>query len=148
MATAEETIKNGANAAGKGFKPSFGLLLNVGMNLPGYFDYRAEGKGRLNSLAHTAFDMILPEFLGWKLTLGFQLAEALPGAAVGGLQKVAQVGREYERAARDQSPFRTNTFVDSQQIYTMRQAGMALAEQSKYQLHQTMMGNEARFMHR
>lgn len=114
----------------------------------GYFDNRAEGKSRLSSLAHAAYDMVLPEFLGWKTQAGLALAGALPKMAIEGYDWLAKTSREYERGVMDQSPFRTNTFVDSEQIYTMRQAGMALAEQSKYALQQTLMGNEARYMHR
>ena len=120
-------------------------LFNFGST---YFDQRAEGESRLGSLAYASKELILPEFLGWKTHMALGLAPALAKGVVSGLEGLAQTGREYERAARDQRPFRNNTFVDSQQIYTMRQAGLALAEQSKYSLQQTLIGNEAEYMHR
>ena len=39
-------------------------------------------------------------------------------------------------------------FMDTQQLATMRQAGMELAKMSQYNLQQSMMGNEAQYMHR
>lgn len=143
----------GSNPHGKkGLIAGFGGPLGFGLAtytaFSGYKEAREEGHGRLSSAAHAATDLILPEFLGWKTHLALGAASFLPKAAVQGMQTVAQLGREYERSVRDQSPFRSNTFVDSQQIYTMRQAGVALAEQSKYSLQQTLIGNEARYMHR
>ncbi len=144
---------NGPKPPGKkGLVAGFGGPLGFGLAawtaVSSYSDARDEGHGRLSSAAHAATELILPEFLGWKTKLLLDFASFAPKAAIQGMQSVAQVGREYERAARDQSPFRTNTFVDSQQIYTMRQAGVALAEQSKYSLQQTLIGNEAKYMHR
>ena len=52
------------------------------------------------------------------------------------------------RQTQNQMPFNAHTFVDGQQIYTMRQAGMALAQKAKYQVQAAQMGNEAQFMHR
>ena len=113
-----------------------------------YREHRDEGKTRLSSAAHAAYDLILPEFLGWKAHAFLTAATALPKMAIESGVNLSQTARQYEQAVRDQSPFQNNTFVDSQQIYTMRQAGMALAEQSKYALQQTLIGNEARYMHR
>lgn len=144
----KEPLTDPGTQASKGFGKWFGLGLNAYFGLSSYMEHREQGEGRLSSAAHGAFDLVLPEFLGWKMMAGLWAAEAVPSMLVSGAQKISQMGREYERAVRDQSPFRTNTFVDSQQIYTMRQAGMALAEQSKYALQQTLIGNEARYMHR
>ncbi len=80
--------------------------------------------------------------------IGYELVKAAPGAALSAGQYISTTMRQLEREGQNMAPFRTNTFVDSQQIYTMRQAGMALAEQSKYALQQSLMGDEARFMHR
>ena len=45
-------------------------------------------------------------------------------------------------------PFANATFVDTKQAYTMRQAGMQLAEASKYNLQQSLLGNEATSMYK
>ena len=44
------------------------------------------------------------------------------------------------------APFSNATFVDTQQAYTMRQAGMQMAQASRYNLQQTLLGNEAQYM--
>lgn len=127
-------------------------LFNLAVS--GYFGYdtykeeRAQGNSRLGALGKATMDFVLPELLGFKAYLAYEAVKALPGAALSAGQYISQQGRIMERNARDQAPFKANTFVDSQQIYTMRQAGMALAEQSKYALQQSLMGDEARFMHR
>jgi len=113
-----------------------------------YSDYRQEGRGMLSSAGSAVFDAALPELMGFGPYLAYEGISHAPSMVIGGAQFVARQSRELERATRDQSPFRNNTFVDSQQIYTMRQAGLALAEQSKYALQHSLMGDEARFMHR
>ena len=52
-----------------------------------------------------------------------------------------------DRANRN-IPFSNATFVDTKQAYTMRQAGMQLAQASKYNLQQAMLGNEASMMYK
>ena len=47
-----------------------------------------------------------------------------------------------------QKPFANSTFVDTQQTYTMRQAGMNLARQGQYAMQQAMLGDEARMTYR
>ena len=37
-------------------------------------------------------------------------------------------------------------FNDTEQAYTMRQAGMAIAKRSRYNINQAMLGNEAKYM--
>lgn len=142
------TIAKGFQTAGKIWDNGGKHALFGFMAIDSYLDYRKEGRGRLNAAGHAALDFVLPELMGMGAYIGFQAASAAPGLLINGAQTIAQTGRQYERGIQDQSPFRTNTFVDSQQIYTMRQAGMALAEQSKYALQQSLMGDEARFMHR
>ena len=39
-------------------------------------------------------------------------------------------------------------FMDTQQLATMRQSGMELAKMSQYRLEQTLMGNEAKYLHK
>lgn len=113
-----------------------------------YKDYRAEGQTRLGALGHATLDFVLPELMGIVPYIGYEFVKAAPGAALSAGQYISTTMRQLEREGQNMAPFRTNTFVDSQQIYTMRQAGMALAEQSKYALQQSLMGDEARFMHR
>ena len=113
-----------------------------------YKEERAQGNSRIGALGKAAMEFVLPELMGVGGYMMFEAARVLPGAIYNGAQSMSQQVRRMEQETRNQAPFRSNTFVDSQQIYTMRQAGMALAEQSKYALQQTLMGDEARFMHR
>lgn len=53
-----------------------------------------------------------------------------------------------QQSAQGQVPFANASFRDQPQFATMRQAGMALAKKSEYNLQQAQLGNEARFMHR
>ena len=39
-------------------------------------------------------------------------------------------------------------FMDTQQLATMRQSGMEMAKMANYNLQQTLMGNEATYLHR
>ena len=134
--------------AGAVLGKAVGYGVPIAFGIDSYIDERKQGNTRLGSLGNAITSFVLPEVMGVGGYLLYEGVKALPGAVVGGAQFIERQGRELTRAGRDQSPFRTNTFVDSQQIYTMRQAGMALAEQSKYALQQTLMGDEARFMHR
>lgn len=45
-------------------------------------------------------------------------------------------------------PFSGSSFMDNKNYATMRQAGMAQAKKSEFTLQQSMMGNEARYLHR
>ena len=126
----------------------FNLALSSYFAYDTYKEERAQGNSRLGALGKATLDFVMPEILGPWGYIGYELTKAAPGLIYNGAQTMSQQVRQMERNVRDQSPFRANTFVDSQQIYTMRQAGMALAEQSKYALQQSLMGDEARFMHR
>jgi len=117
----------------------------------GYMDYsdsRAQGKNVTESLAGASIEFILPEIMSLPMYLGYTLAPAVAEGAMNAYESTMMNMRLMDKQSRNVTPFRSNTFVDGPQIYTMRQAGMALAQKSKYQLQQTMMGNEARYLHR
>lgn len=147
---AEQITSNPVEATKKFWTGSrlFNLAVSGYSGYDTYKEERAQGNSRLGALGKATMDFVLPELLGFKAYLAYEAVKALPGAALNAGQYISQQGRIMERNTRDQTPFKANTFVDSQQIYTMRQAGMALAEQSKYALQQSLMGDEARFMHR
>lgn len=117
----------------------------------GYLDFstaRDEGEGIVSSLGSAALGFALPELMGVGPFVAMNLAMELPSMVVEAGQTVNKQIRDVERSMKDQRPFQTKTFIDGPQIYTMRQAGMALAKKSNYSLQQTMMGNEAEFLHR
>lgn len=132
--------------------PSLGTAFNVGTGvLFGYMEYadqRDRGNGVIQSAASAGLEAVLPELMGTPLYLAGQAVNASIDIGMSVYDNLQQQKRQLDKASRNQMPFKNYTFVDSPQIYTMRQAGMALAQQSKYKLQQTMMGNEAQYLHR
>lgn len=115
--------------------------------IPGYFAVsefnrsREAGKGVVPSLANAAVDFALSEALGWKYML-LGLAQAAPQIATGAYNSIDQLSRQGSMNGVS-TPFANSRFRDSQPAYTMRQYGMQLAQNSRYSLEQTLMGNEA-----
>ena len=120
----------------------------LGLGTSGYFalnDYSAqrdEGSGVISSAATAAGSLILGYALPWYVYMGLQVAAAAPGIAVDTYDALSQKSRQLQRSARN-VPFQNATFLDSQQTYTMRQAGMHIAKQGKYAAQAAMLGNEA-----
>lgn len=118
-----------------------GLGMNAYFGISEYGDKRAEGNGVIHSALSAAGDMALG-YLSMPLLLAKDALPALAGAGVDVYYGIQQYGRSLQRQNRN-TPFQNATFVDSQQTYTMRQAGMNLARQGQYAAQQTTMGNEA-----
>ena len=118
-----------------------GLLLND------YSSRRDEGDSVLSAAFGAAAQQGLAMATGFKGYMAFELLRN-SGVIVDALESLSAQRRAYYANEQYQAPFRTNTFVDNEQLYTMRQAGMELAKQAKYKQVATMMGNEARYMHR
>ena len=118
-----------------------GLLLND------YSSRRDEGDSVLSAAFGAAAQQGLAMATGFKGYMAFELLRN-SGVIVDALESLSAQRRAYYANEQYQAPFRTNTFVDNEQLYTMRQAGMELAKQAKYKQVAAMMGNEARYMHR
>lgn len=144
----QKGAKNVTEKAAKKSGSLLGSAFSVGMPL--YFgaqEYkmaREEGNGVLMSGARAIGDFAVSEMMGWGY-LGLQLAPLIPKGAVGLAESLNSMSRNMNRAATS-GPFSNATFNDNQQTYTMRQAGMQLAQASKYNLQQTLMGNEAQYL--
>ena len=109
-----------------------------------YKDARERGRGKLTSLATAGTEFALGELMGaWYLP--YQLAKSAPSMVVGGLEGMAKMQRSMNKTSR-QVPFQNATFKDYSQAMTMRQAGMQMAQASRYNLQQTLMGNEAQYL--
>lgn len=106
-----------------------------------YDESRQAGDGVIRSGLAAAGDLALG-FLSPTLMIAKDALPAAVEAGVDGYYKMAAYGRQLQRQDRN-TPFQNATFVDSQQTYTMRQAGMNLARQGQYAAQQTTMGNEA-----
>ena len=118
-----------------------GLLLND------YYTRRDEGNSALSAAFGAVAEQGLAMATGFKGYMAFELLSN-SGVIVDALESFSAQRRAYYANEQYQAPFRTNTFVDNEQLYTMRQAGMELAKQAKYRQIATLMGNEARYMHR
>lgn len=109
-----------------------------------YKDARERGRGKLTSLATAGTEFALGELMGaWYFP--YQLAKSAPSMVVGGLEGMAKMQRSMNKTSR-QVPFQNATFKDYRQAMTMRQAGMQMAQASRYNLQQTLMGNEAQYL--
>lgn len=127
---------------------SAGTIAGVGINgafaLSDYKDARQQGHGRVGSVAKAASTFAMGEVMGmWMLP--YQLAASAPQMAVSAIEGIGKYQRQMNRDAR-RVPFNNATFNDYKQAYTMRQAGMQIAQNSQYNLQQTLMGNEANYL--
>lgn len=111
-----------------------------------YKDTREEGKGVVGSVAKAGIMFATGEVLGGAM-LPIMLAKSAPQLAVNAIESTQRMTRQMNSVQRIQT-FGDAQFMDTQQLATMRQAGMELAKMSQYNLQQSMMGNEAQYMHR
>lgn len=123
------------------------LLASGYFGVSAYNTARDEGNGTVASFASGAMEAALPMVVGNVGYLAYIAATELPSAGVSAIESYGQYGRNLARNS-NQAPFRNAQFAETQGTYTMRQAGMALAQKSKYSLQQTTLGNEAQYMHR
>ena len=111
-----------------------------------YSEQRREGTGKLSSTLYAGGEMLAWEFAP-HVMMATQLITGLPNAAWSAYNFQRDFRRKLGQEQQN-TPFGTANFMDTQQNYTMRQAGMAIAQQSNYATQRAMLGNEARFMAR
>lgn len=114
----------------------------------GMMDYnsaRNEGKGVAESAIQAVGTQVFYDTVGIIPGMALTALPAVPKAAIGIGESLSAMSRNMNRGALNR-PFANATFVDTPQAYTMRQAGMQLAQASKYNLQQTLLGNEAQYM--
>lgn len=126
------------------------IVFNGGLGLYSgvdeYQEKREEGSSVIGAAASSIVDFALP-MISMKLFLGYQAAKAIPGMAIDGAMAIEQQDRKLRRMNRQQA-FTNASFSDTDQYHTMRQAGMAIAQRSRYNTEQAMIGNEAKYMMR
>jgi hypothetical protein len=113
----------------------------------GYSHARDEGHGVIGSMAKGATDAFLIDLIGWKMYIGGAALMAAPKMIASGYESLNTQAKDMSRAG-SAAPFSGNTFVDSEQVYTMRQAGMEMMGQSSHNVKTAVLGNEAQMMHR
>lgn len=119
-----------------------GTLLNGYFALQEYNDNRNEGGTVLGSAFEAAGDLALGALMGPFKYMAATMLPSLASGAVSAYDAYDKYGRQLQKNRRNK-PFQNATFVDSQQTYTMRQAGLNLARQGQMAAQQTTFGNEA-----
>ena len=134
---------------GKGLTP--GNVISIGMSAMAavntYKEKRSEGKGVASSAIRAASSAVVAEMLGMPGQLALAAAQTVPAAIMGAGEHLYQENRRMNSAA-NYAPLGGATFEDNQQLATMRQSGMELAKMAQYNLEQTLMGAEAKHLHR
>ena len=122
----------------------------TGVNILGaigdYKSYRRQGDNVISAGVKTAAKFAIDEALGlWAIPIA--IVKNTPGAIIKGADMLYKENRKMNSAAGQQI-FGNAQFLDTQQLATMRQSGMEMAKMSQYNLQQTLMGNEATYLHR
>ena len=112
-----------------------------------YKESRAEGKGMVSSAARAGATAIAAEVMGPATAVAVMGARALGNAAVEAGDMLYKESRRMNSMSNF-TPLGGVNFQDSQELATMRQSGMELAKMSQYNLEQTLMGAEAKHLHR
>ena len=141
-----EEIKN---FSAKNLLKKHGLnsAINFVATLNDFKESRREGDGVLKSVAKAGVNFAVGEALGFWGTTAFYAANNLPRLAVKTAENLNKMERQMNSVTRVQ-PFADAQFQDTQQLATMRQSGMEMAKMAQYNLQQTLMGNEATYMHK
>ena len=143
--------KTGSGAVGSAWAGLKGNRMWLGVNLwagtSGYRMARDQGSGVGGSLARGVTNALLIDFVGAPLYFAGMAATGIPKAAVRGYESVTHRQRELGRFSLNR-PFQHANFVDHEQVYTMRQAGMAMGQRSGMGVQQAMLGGEAAHYHR
>ena len=87
------------------------------------------------------------EILGPGGFVALTAAQTIPKAVIGGADALYKEHRRMNSASNF-VPLGGVNFQDSQELATMRQSGMELAKMSQYNLEQSLMGAEAKHLHR
>lgn len=139
-ATLSHALKGNKNAM-------IGGVFSGVMAISDYKDSRREGKTVIESAGSAAFEFAKGEILGMKGMLALGAVKGIPKLAVGAYNEVQSINRSMNNLQRF-TPFSDSQFADTQQLATMRQSGMEMAKMANYNLQQTLMGTEAKYLHR
>lgn len=129
-------------------KDNPGRAFNVGISAPfavmDYQDAKDNGSSTIGAAASAGFDMVLGMALSLPQYIGYMVATEAPAAALEGYSAYSAASRQLGRDQRNLA-FQSMAFSDTEQTYTMRQAGMAQAQKSKYNMQAAMLGHEAKY---
>ena len=148
---AEEVAEGAVNVGNPYFKQVFngrnlGAVLNLGFAINDFNEARDAGDGVIKAGVKAGAQFVAGEMLGgWMFPV--MLAKQVPTMAISAIEGTQKITRQMNSTGRIQT-FGEAQFQDTQQLATMRQAGMELAKMSQYNLQQSIMGNEAQYMHK
>lgn len=112
-----------------------------------YKQSKAEGKSTGSALIRAGGAAVAGEVLGIPGTIALTVAQTAPKAIIAGADVLYKEHRRMNSASNF-VPLGGVNFQDSQELATMRQSGMELAKMSQYNLEQSLMGAEAKHLHR
>lgn len=112
-----------------------------------YKEARAEGKSAGSAAIRAGASAVAAEVLGPLGSTALMAAQVAPKAIVAGADALYKEHRRMNSASNF-VPLGGVNFQDSQELATMRQSGMELAKMSQYNLEQSLMGAEAKHLHR
>lgn len=112
-----------------------------------YKEARAEGKSAGSAAIRAGASAVAAEVLGPLGSTALMAAQVAPKIVTEGANALYT---EYRRmnSASNFVPLGGVNFQDSQELATMRQSGMELAKMAQYNLEQSLMGAEAKHLHR
>ena len=110
-----------------------------------YQEAREAGDSKFIAAGQAVGEFAMASFMGLTPYLAFEAVTSAPTLAVDAAHEVGMRGRKMQVENTNRA-FQNSSFSDTEQIYTMRQAGMAIAQKSRYNTQQAMLGNEAKYM--
>ncbi len=128
------------------FMDKLGTMGNIIGAVSDYKNARREGHGVASSALRAGAQFVLGEALGWWV-IPYEIMKHVPGGIIKGTEALYKENRRMNSAANNQL-FGGVQFQDTQQLATMRQSGMEMAKMAQYNLQQTLMGQEATYLHR
>lgn len=140
-------IRETGKIAKKNLGGTVGLAATTYSGVASYNDARNNGSGVIGAAAQGITDALIIDLIGWPAYLAWQGAAGLGSLGKQAFIQSNEMAREYSRLGTA-GPFSTATHVDTEQSYTMRQAGISQIQQNMFNTKKAVMGNEAMFMHR
>jgi len=124
---------------------TFNAAMTGAFGIMDYDDARKEGDSVPLALMKAGSSAVMMNMLGFGGYLAFEAATSAPGMAYDFAKWQSRYRRQLGAEMKQQA-FQQAQFQDTQETYTMRQAGMAIASRSRYNTQQAMLGNEAMYM--
>ncbi len=125
---------------------ALGVAFDAFIGYSAYSEAKEQGDSTGWAATKGASEIAMLKLMSVPLYLGYEAASNLPGLAAKGITQLGIMSRANANPYPGRA-FGNAAYFDSQQNYTMRQAGMQLAKASKYNRQQAMLGNEAQYLH-